>query len=224
MQENSGKKIDDAKARRSKVFDQLRKDNVKFGINSFLEPTVHIPGNPFQTDWPADSQRVSDLLYAIFYDQNELIMVPAEREYLMSQIREECWVGGRWFGETEALQTEKDVVVQAVLCLMNEQPKFDDQTCVLLGKLRLIQKDGKISQNEEITGFTNIFSRRLRRLIPVLKGYGIEVSMRHEEDGSYCTLVRMETFQKEGTRRRSSPRPLTMRTVSRQVNRQSKPP
>jgi hypothetical protein len=35
-------------------------------------------------------------------------------------------------------------------------------------------------------------------LIPVLKGYGIEVSLRHHEDGSYCKLVRLATFQREG--------------------------
>jgi len=201
MSESNEQKNEEKKRKRSRLIEQLRDaEKLTFFLNSVLEPTVHISGDAFQKDWPVDSQRVTDLVTAVYYDQNETILSSAEREFILSQIREECRAGGRRASETEAPQADKDVIVQAVLYLMNEQPEpeFDDQTCVLLAKLRLIQIEAKTAQHEEIPAFTNIFSRRLRRLIPVLKGYGIEVSMRHQEDGSYCKLVRLATFQREG--------------------------
>jgi hypothetical protein len=199
MSENTDKKDEDKEVRRAKLIEQLRvEENVGFFLNSILEPTLHLPGDAFQKDWPVDSQRVSDLVVAAYYADNEAILSAGEREFILSQIREECRAGGRRASETEATQTEKDVIVQGVLYLMNQQPEFDDQTCVLLGKLRTNQLQGKTAQHEEIPAFTNIFSRRLRRLVPVLRGYGVEVGMRHQEDGSYCKLVRLDAFQREG--------------------------
>ena len=47
-------------------------------------------------------------------------------------IREECRLGERRLSGVEAPETEDDVVVQAVLCLMNENEEFDDRAAVLL--------------------------------------------------------------------------------------------
>ena len=197
MSENTEKKGERKKVKRTRLIEQLRKDGMLFGVNTLNVPTVLIPDDQFQTNWPADSQRVADLLYAVYFDLNDEILPAAERDFILSQIREECRAGGRWFGETEAEQTERDVIVQAVMCFMNERTEFDGLTAGLLGQLRSLQLNNKIAQHEEIPAFTNIFSRRFRRLIPVLKGYGVEASLRHEEDGSYCKLVRLGTFQRE---------------------------
>ena len=35
------------------------------------------------------------------------------------------------------------------------------------------------------------------RLIPIFRGYGIHVEFRHQEDGSYCKLRRLDSCQKE---------------------------
>ncbi len=197
MSESADKKGEKREVRRSKLIQQLREEEVQFFLNSILEPTVHIPGDAYQKDWPADSQRVCDFVTAAYYDLNVTILSSAEWEFILSQIREECRAGGRRASETEAPQTDKDVIVQAALHLVNERAEFDDLTSVLVGLLRTIQLNGKNAQHEEIPAFTNIFSRRLRRLIPVLKGYGVEVSLRHEEDGSYCSLKRLPGFQRE---------------------------
>lgn len=216
MSENTDKKDEEKKVKRTKLIKQLRdEEKVGFFLNSILEPTLHVPSDAFQQDWPVDSQRVSDLVTAVYYDQNETILPTVEREFVLSQIREECRAGGRRASETEAQQTEKDVIVQAVLYFMNDKEKFDNLTSVLLGHLRTIQLNDKIARHEEIPAFTNIFSRRLRRLVPVLKGYGVEIKPRHEEDGSYCELVRLATFQKE-------PDPvMTLPEVADGENRQS---
>lgn len=197
MSESADKKGEKREVRRSKLIQQLREEEVQFFLNSILEPTVHIPGDAYQKDWPADSQRVCDFVTAAYYDQNGTILASAEREFILSQIREECRAGGRRSSETEAPQTDKDVIVQGVLYVMNERAEFDDLTSVLVGLLRTIQLNGKTAQHEEIPAFTNIFTRRFRRLIPVLRGYGVEATMRHQEDGSYSRLVRLPTFQKE---------------------------
>lgn len=51
-----------------------------------------------------------------------MILPPAELDFILSGIREECRAGGRWFGETEA---EQDVIVQTVLCFINDRLESD---------------------------------------------------------------------------------------------------
>jgi len=177
---------------------QLLDEKVEFFLDSTLEPTIRVPDDGFQQEWPADSQRVHDLLNAIYYDATKgTILKSAQREFLLSQIREECRKGGRRLSDIEVEQTDNDVIVQGLLHFMNTHDEFNDLTAVLLGLLRKAQIEGKFSQREEIPVFTNIFSRRLRRLIPVLRGYGIEVSIEHKESGSHCKVVRLESFSVE---------------------------
>ncbi|MGQ9762681.1 MAG: hypothetical protein ACUVQH_12305 [Thermogutta sp.] len=189
------------------VIQRLVGDGVEFFLDSHLEPTLHVPDDAFQQDWPVDSQRTQDLLTTVYYETSKGGMLKAsEREFLMSQIREECRKGGRRFAETEAPGTDRDVFVQGLLYLMNGRQSFDDRTAVLLRELRRIQREQKISTAEEISVFTNIFSRRLGRLIPTLRGYGILLSFRHQEDGSYCQLQRLPTFRYEPEAGRTQPR------------------
>lgn len=189
------------------VIKQLVVDGVEFFLDSHLEPTLHVPDDAFQQDWPVDSQRTQDLLTTVYYEISKGGMLKAsERDFLLSQIREECRRGGRRFAESEAPGTDRDVVIQGVLCLMNERSSFDDRTAVLLRELRRIQREQRISMVEEIPVFTNIFSRRLGRLIPTLRGYGILASFRHQEDGSYCQLQRLPTFQSEPEARLTQPK------------------
>lgn len=197
MSESNTNKNAAMKEKRTRLIQQLKDDGVRFGVNTLNTPTLCIPEDPFQTEWPADSQRVADLVYTIYYEQNGEVLTVAEREFLLSLIRQECREGGRWFGETEAEQTERDVIVQAILCYMNTHAKFDDLTAGLVGELRVLQRSGKISQHEDIPAFTNMFTRRLRRLVPVLKGYGVVVEIYHKEDGSHTRLTRLDDFQVE---------------------------
>lgn len=191
------------------VIAQLVKDGVEFFLNSQLHPTVLIPDDAFQKEWPADSQRVQDLLTKIHYEIGKEAMTEAkldepvpllrstEREFLLSMIREECRMGGRRFTEVEAEETEQDSIVQALLYHMNHNEGFEGRTSALLGTLRTYQSQSKVSQADEIPVFANIFSRRLKRLIPVLLGYGVEIVIEHQEAGSYCKMKRLESFRKE---------------------------
>lgn len=185
-------------ARWAGIFQQLQEDQLEFFLNTQLEPTVLIPNDGFQTEWPVDSQRFRDLLTSMHYEisQGEILKT-VDREFLTAQIREECRKGGRRLTEPEAAETEQDVIVQAILSLMNRESRFSVQTAQLVKTLKKIQRDGGLSSTEEIPIFTNIFSRKLSRLIPVLRGYGIEVTLEHKESGSHCLLTRTESFQKE---------------------------
>ena len=192
------KKSKSSDAQWTDIYTQLQEDKVEFFLNTHLEPTVLIPSDGFQTEWPVDSLRFQDLLVSVFYEiSNGAILKTNERDFLMAQIREECRKGGRRLTEPEAAETDEDVIVQAVLALMNREPEFSNQTVILVKSLRKIQKEGCLSSSEEIPIFTNIFSRKLSRLIPVLRGYGVEVVMEHKESGSHCSLKRLESFQKE---------------------------
>jgi len=183
-----------------KVFVTLQEDGVEFFVNSDLEPMLHLPNDGFQQEWPVNSQRVQDLLVSMHFEVSGGDMLkPFEKDFLLSQIREECRKGGRRLTEVEAVQSEMNPIIQAILVLMNGQAKFSDRTFQLVKRLRDIQAAGTISLAEEISTFTNAFVRQLNRLIPVLRGYGVEVCLVHREDGSHCTLTRLESFQMEPT-------------------------
>lgn len=181
-----------------RIFKQLQEDEIEFFLNTDLEPTVFIPTDGYQKEWPVNSERFQDHVVSVFYEISEGEMLrPSERDFLMVQIRLECHKGGRQLTASEAEKTDKDVIVQAILALMNQSSEFSGQTAVLVNRLLKIQTECKISSAGEIPIFTNIFSRKLNRLIPVLRGYGIEVVMEHKDSGSHCTLKRLESFQKE---------------------------
>jgi hypothetical protein len=181
------------------VFNQMKADGCEFFLNSRLKPTVKIPDDEFQTEWATDDQRVQDLLVSLHYELTGELLKSPERDFLLTQLREECRKGGRRFSEIEADETEKDVIVQAILCLMNRNIAFRGPMVLLQKRLGDLQATGALHYTGDIPVFTNIFSRRLRRLIPALKGYGVSVSIEHKEDGSHCTLDCLETFQSEPT-------------------------
>ena len=186
-------------AKWTEIYGQLQEDKVEFFLSTQLEPMVLIPGDGFQKEWPVDSQRFQDYLVTIYFEISEgRILRTIDRDFLMSQIREECRKGGRRLTAPDTIDTDEDVVVQAAVELMNQQEEFSEPTAVLVKKLRDIQAKGQISR-DEIPIFTNIFSRKLNRLIPVLRGYGIDVVIDHKESGSQCTLRRTESFQKESS-------------------------
>lgn len=185
-------------ARWTEIYTQLQEDNVEFFLNTQLEPTVRIPSDGFQTEWPVDSQRFQDLLVSMFYEISKGgILKPTDRDFLMAQIREECRKGGRELTATEAAKTDEDVIVQTVIALVNRDQSFSGPMGVLCKKLKEIQDANSLFHSDAIPTFTNIFSRKLNRLIPVLRGYGVAVVTEHKESGSHCSLTRTELFQKE---------------------------
>lgn len=141
------------------IYTQLQEDKIEFFLNTHLEPTVFIPNDGFQTERPVDSLRFQDLLVSVFYEISKgEILKSNERDFLMAQIREECRKGGRRLTEPETAETDGDVIVQAILALMNRAPEFSNQTVILVKSLRKIQEEGCLSSSEQIPIFTNIFS------------------------------------------------------------------
>ena len=104
------KKVKSSEASWTRIFTQLQEDKVEFFLNTHLEPTVLIPNDGFQTEWPVDSQRFQDLLVSLFYEiSNGEILKTNERDFLTAQIREECRKGGRRLTEPETTATDEDV-------------------------------------------------------------------------------------------------------------------
>ena len=91
-----------------------------------------------------------------------------------------------------------DAIAQTIFFLLCKDDHFDGKTSELLKKLQEINVE-KGLYSTEISVFLNVFSRRLRRRIPMLKGMGIGVSLEHREQGSYCTLARLENFHADDT-------------------------
>lgn len=181
----------------TQVVRQLRDDGCEFFVNSKNEPTVKIPDDGFQQEWSADSQRVGDLITTIYCDLTKNVLRTSDRDFVMVQLREECRKGGRRLAETEVESTDRDALVQAMLYFVNERQEFKSRTIDLMKAVVKIQKTGKITLGDEIPEVVNIFSRRLKRLIPTLNGYGIEVYIEHKESGSHCSVRRLPEFQPE---------------------------
>jgi hypothetical protein len=179
------------------VFSKMQTDKCEFFLSSQLCPTVKVLDDGFQQEWPADSQRIQDLVISMFYEETGDRITAAARDLLMALLREECRKGGRRYTEAESQETDSDVIVQAVLYHVNKNGSFTGRTVDLVKALREAQKSGHFSESESIPVFTNIFSRRLRRLVPVLSGYGVAVTMEHKEEGSHCTLQQLDSFQRE---------------------------
>lgn len=180
------------------VVKQMQDDGCEFFVNSKIEPTVTVPDDGFQQDWPADSQRVQDLIHSLYHDlSGGEIMKSSDASFLMALIREECRKGGRRLSQAETSETDKDVLVQTMLVFVNKHESYEGRTLDLLGRFREIHGAGYVDVSEDIPVFVNIFSRRLRRLIPMLRGYGVEVVITHKEDGSRCTVKRLDNFEAE---------------------------
>jgi len=173
----------------SEIVLQKLEEKVEFFLNSRLEPMIRVAEDGFQREWPVSSERVLDLLYAIHFEASAgEILRKNQREFLLSQIREKCRRGKRRFSECEADDAETNPVVQAVLCYINDHERFEGRTAILLE----ILKDSQFVDRLPVAPST--FSRRLRQSIEMLRGFGVEVSISHREDGSHCLISRTESF------------------------------
>jgi len=164
-------------------------DKVEFFQDSKLHPMVRVFGDGFQQDWPVNSQRFLDLLETAFYNASMGDLIKKrECDFFLSQIREKCRSGERRFTHYEAEAAEENPIVQAVLCYVNAHEHFEGRTVVLLEILR----DSQFAGSFPVAA--NNFSRRLKRSIEILRGYGVDVKIEHQHSGSYCQISRTESF------------------------------
>ncbi len=179
------------------VVQQMGKDGCEFFVNSDNQPTVMIANDGFQQDWSANHERVQDYIIALYYDLSEgRSLKSADLQLLMALLREECRNGERRLSQDEEAKTDGDVILQAVLLYLSVNERFEGPTGELLENLIVIENK-KLNFNSELPAFLNVFSRRLRRRISLLRGFGVSVTLEHKEKGSFCTLTRMENFQAE---------------------------
>ncbi|MFN4259534.1 MAG: hypothetical protein ACK4RK_09560 [Gemmataceae bacterium] len=180
------------------VIAEVVRVGVHFLVNTKNEPVVFLPDTPFQQYWPAGHDRVESYLAAIYHDLSHGgYLKSAEQAAVVALLKDACYKGGRRFTELESPEAEKEPIIQALLYFVNNVESFDGMTATLLSKLNEPDIMRKVRGIEDFPILTNIFSRRLNRLTPVLRGLGIEVSIWHEEDGSHCTLKRLPNFVKE---------------------------
>ncbi len=180
------------------VIAEVVRVGVQFLVNTKNEPVVFLPDTPFQQYWPAGHDRVESYLAAVYHDlSNGGYLKPAEQAAVISLLKDACYKGGRRFTELESPEAEKEPIIQALLYFINGVESFDGMTATLLSKLNEREIMRNVRGIEDFPILTNIFSRRLNRLTPVLRGLGIEVSIWHEEDGSHCKLKRLPNFRKE---------------------------
>lgn len=179
------------------IIDLLKREKCEFFVDSLNRPTMHIPDDGFQQDWSVESQRVSDQLTSLFYFHTHRLLSGSELVFLKTIVREECRKGGRRKSQEEEETLERDPIFQGMSHLMNESVSWGGRTAELQKILNSLQESGKITNQLEITPVTNFFVRRVKSLIPALRGEGIEVNIVHKEEGSYTTVKRLENFSRE---------------------------
>jgi len=95
--------IANQKKRITDIFSRMRDDDCEFFLNSKMQPTITIPDDEFQNEWPADDQRIQDFIVSLHFELTGEQLKSAERDFLLAQLREECRKGGRRFSEAEAV-------------------------------------------------------------------------------------------------------------------------
>jgi hypothetical protein len=177
------------------VRSRLRSDGVEFAVNSELVPIARITDDGFRTEWEINSERFMDYLIATCMFDSELnVWTSNDMSVVTALLREDCRRGGRSVTEVEVRKIESDPIVQTLLSYMEGQDEFFHLTGTLLMKLKEIEGQHSFFSSKSITGFVSAFGCQLRRLIPVLRAYGIEVTFVHREDGSHVRLRRLATF------------------------------
>lgn len=178
---------------------EMRSQGHEFFLNSENEPTVRVPTDAFQQDWPADSQRITDLMVLIHHELMERVPNRQELSLALAILREECRNGGRRLSQDEVAQRDSEPIVQALHEFTSSNGEYRGRTAVLLTMLRELHRNRCEHLGPDITPFVHVFSRKLGRLITTLRGYGIDVSIDHQEDGSYCTTRKLNNFKMEVT-------------------------
>jgi hypothetical protein len=182
---------------KKKLVQQLKEEKFEFFVNSKLQPVVFIPDEPFQKVWPVNSERFNDVLCAVYNDiTGGGYLEDADRKQLLPLLRDLCHKGGRRLTEVESEKAEIDPIIQAVLIfLVKCSAGFEGFTRDLLAKL--LQADIQASIRPMAWDFpvlTNIFVRKFNRQLAALRGFGVEASVWHEEDGSHCKVIRGPSF------------------------------
>ena len=177
------------------TFSALRSRGVEFFLNGHSEPTVSIPDDPCQIHWPVEGQRFADLIISTFHEiAKPKRLSRVELLNLLALIREECRSGGTRYTELDGMKIEDLVITQGVWCLLNSSPIITLKTEDLRIEISKLQSLGRITTEQLVTPFTNVFSLRLGRLIKPLRSRKIDVEIKHRDDGSHTSLRRLEGF------------------------------
>jgi hypothetical protein len=187
-----------ARSRKGQLIEQFHEEGLEFVLNSELRPVVVIPHNTLQPVVLVDSVDFKDHLIITWAEMfNGYILQGPDLSFLLCLIRAECRNGARIVTEIEAEKIEDNPIVQTILEYMNSVDKYDGPTRKLHEECRSIDKSKSASSYSQISPFLNSFGRELRRLIPALQGYGVDVEVEHTEAGSRTILRRNELFNSE---------------------------
>lgn len=189
------------------------KSKCEFFQNSDGVPMLRIREDNFQKEWQVDDPRVRDFLINSYFALNseankelQCVLKPGEIEFLQVLIREECRSSGVRYSSAQDSKADSDPIVQGCVFIMNEIDGYDNKSSVLAASIRSLQQSRLIDKSP-LPVLTNLFTRRLNRLVPTLRAIGLEVAIRHDEDGSYTHIKRLEHFSLEANQERIKKNP-----------------
>lgn len=166
------------------------------GLVPFCDELAHayveLPDDPTESIWPLSGRRVKAWLSERFFEKSHCILSNRDLEAALLILEGRAWKNQRRppMDDPTWHTIEKNPTAVALVMFANLNGGFDGRTRELFKTVTAAQITGRMGKlSSQLPSSVQAFSRHLKRLIPVLKVIGLEVTIGHQEDGSHCKLV-----------------------------------
>lgn len=178
-----------------------KKANLEPFCDELRTPSVVIPDDPIERVWTIQSDRVKSWIAEKFFANTDRMIADRDINQVLRVLEGRAWKTPRRVPKDEATWDviERNPVALSLIIYANQYGDFDGLTRQLYKSVShpIIQNKLMALANKFPVN-TQVFSRRLKDVIPLLKTIGLEIALRHEEIGSHCTMKMVRpTFTQE---------------------------
>jgi hypothetical protein len=177
------------------------------GVQVFCDelrnPCISLPDDNVQPVWPLYHQRVRAWFADLIQEEKQAFVTDRELLPALRVLEGRAWkVPRRPPAPDPTWQLiERDPVALALITFANQNGEYEGPTRDLFNRLHRPDIQDRLQIAALANKFpanTQVFSRRLNSVTHVLAAIGIDISLHHKEDGSYCVLrMRQPLFTRE---------------------------
>ena len=165
-----------------------------------LETPLAILPDDAHRAWKLASERVRVWIHERFFSQTNRFLSPSDLSAVIRLLQGEAWRAPRRSLQENPVwqEIEASPVGQAIAIYGNIRGNFQGRTATFLNALLRTDIQSRIApRSQHFPRITQVFSRRLSALIPLLRVIGLELVIEHREDGSHCTLTVQPHFDRD---------------------------
>lgn len=171
----------------------LRTDEITLYCDYAGQPFIRLPGSSPSQACPIRSKRFRSWLARECYSQTGHLLLDREIDRIVNVVEGEAWERGhRDSVEPRVLELiEGEPVAEAVIQFMSRKTRYEELVTQFFDDLTKTAKRYRIigRKGGRWPGAAWVLSRRLRKVMPLLRQLGIEVKIRHTNRGSLVTLT-----------------------------------